>query len=58
MSLLSRGAWIEIQNHLKQKYFLLSLLSRGAWIEIGKIGNINVCSFASLLSRGAWIEIL
>ena len=56
MSLLSRGAWIEIPAISSKNFLQLSLLSRGAWIEILLTSGQARLS-GSLLSRGAWIEI-
>ena len=56
-SLLSRGAWIEIQPEIDVlSAASVSLLSRGAWIEMSKFSE-SPNSSGSLLSRGAWIEI-
>ena len=57
MSLLSRGAWIEIFND--GGYGWLSV-SRSSHEERGlksAFSMILINSFASLLSRGAWIEM-
>ena len=56
LSLLSRGAWIEILNIGYLSSPKSSLLSRGAWIEIENYGKA-VDMLMSLLSRGAWIEM-
>ena len=56
LSLLSRGAWIEMPPHTLTKQLSASLLSRGAWIEISK-PTPTPWAKKSLLSRGAWIEI-
>ena len=57
VSLLSRGAWIEIMSERNINLMSSSLLSRGAWIEIFRLAFLAVKSSLSLLSRGAWIEI-
>ena len=57
LSLLSRGAWIEMHDEKKLDGAVVSLLSRGAWIEIETATITSQTSGRSLLSRGAWIEI-
>ena len=52
MSLLSRGAWIEMSVGGKMRLIILSLLSRGAWIEITIHQHFCHQHYWSLLSRG------
>ncbi len=56
MSLLTRGAWIEIGYNYDEDNNIVSLLTRGAWIEILCPLKVNIFN-KSLLTRGAWIEI-